>query len=474
MSYPSRAHGFIPGFWWSPCLTLREHMGSSPGFGEVHVLPFASTWVHPPVLVESMSYPSRAHGFIPGFWWSPCLTLREHMGLSPGFGGVHVLPFASTWVHPRVLVESMSYPSRAHGFIPGFWWSPCLTLREHMGSSPGFGGVHVLPFASTWVHPQVLVESMSYPSRAHGFIHGFWWSPCLTLREDMGSSPGFGGVHVLPFASTWVHPRVLVESMSYPSRAHGFIPGFWWSQSLTLREHMGSSPGFGGVHVLPFASTRVHPRVLVESMSYPSRAHGFIPGFWWSPCLTLREHMGSSPGFGGVHILPFASTWVHPRVLVESMSYPSRAHGFIPGFWWSPCLTLREHMGSSPGFGGVHILPFASTWVHPRVLVESMSYPSRAHGFIRGFWWSPCLTLREYMGSSPGFGGVHVLPFASTWVHLRVLVESMSYPSRVHGFIRGFWWSPCCLSFLFFVLCCVFVFCLYLSGILYDQCCQCL
>ena len=330
------------------------------------------------------------------------------MGSSPGFGGVHVLPFASTWVYPRVLVESMSYPSRAHGFIPGFWWSPCLTLREHMSSSPGFGGVHVLPFASTWVHPRVLVESMSYPSRAHGFIPGFWWSPCPTLREHMGSSPGFGGVHVLPFASTWVHPRVLVESMSYPSRAHGFIPGFWWSPCLTLREHMGSSPDFGGVHVFPFASTCVHPRVLMESMSFPSRAPGFIPGFWWSPCLTLREHMGSSPGFGGVHILPFASTWVHPRVLVESMSYRSRAHGFIPGFWWSPCLTLREHIGSSPGFGGVHVLPFASTWVHPRVLMESMSYPSRVHGSSPGFWWSPCLTLREPQGSSAGFGGVHV------------------------------------------------------------------
>ena len=70
---------------------------------------------------------------------------------------------------------------------------------------------------------------------------------------------------------------------------------------------------------------------------------------------TLREHMGSSPDFGGVHVLPFASTWVHTRILVESMSYPSRAHGFIPGLWWSPCLTLREPLGSSPGFGGVHV-----------------------------------------------------------------------------------------------------------------------
>ena len=86
---------------------------------------------------------------------------------------------------------------------------------------------------------------------------------------------------------------------------------------LTPREHLGSSPVFGGV------------------TTYPSRASGFIPSFWWS------------------HYLPFESIWVHPRCLVGSL------------------LTLREHLGSSPVFGGV------------------TTYLSRASGFIPGVWWGP-------------------------------------------------------------------------------------
>ena len=40
------------------------------------------------------------------------------------------------------------------------------------------------------------------------------------------------------------------------------------------------------------------------------------PGFWWVRVDHFREHHGSPPGFGGSVLITFASTMVHPRVLV--------------------------------------------------------------------------------------------------------------------------------------------------------------
>ena len=522
--YPSRAPGISLHYWWGSCLpftsiwvhprllegfvfTLHEHLGSPSIIGGVRVhpslapgftldywwgscLPFTNTWVHPLLLV----------GFV--------FTLHEHLGSPSIIGGVRVYPsrapdFTLDYWGVRV------YPSRTHGFTLYYWWSSCLpftstwvhpplmlgfvfTLLEHLGSPSIIGGVRLYPsrapgftlnywwssclhFTSTWVHPPFLVEFVFtlhehlgspsiigrvplYPPRAPGFTLHYWWGSCLpftstwvlplllvgfvfTLHEHLGSPLHYWWGSCLPFASTWVHPPLLV----------GFV--------LTFREHLGSPSIIGGVRV------------------YPSRAPGFSLHYWWGSCL------------------PFASTWVHPPLLVgfvftlhEHLGspsiiggvrvYPSRAPGFTLDYWWGSCLpftstyvhppllvefvfTLHEHLGSPSIIGGVRVylsrapgfylhywwgscLPFTSTWVHPPLLVvfvftlhEHLGspsiiggvrvYPSQAPGFTLDYWWGSCLsftstwvhppllvgfvfTLHEHLGSPSIIGGVRVYP----------------------------------------------------------------
>ena len=151
--YPSRAPMFTLHYWWGSCL------------------PFTSTWVHPPLLVGFVFtlhehlcspsiivgvrvYPSRAPMFTLHYWWGSCLPftstyvhppllvefvfiLHEHLGSPSIIGGVRVYPSRAP-VHPPLLVE----------FV--------FTLHEHLDSPSIIGGVRV------------------YPSRAPGFTLHYW------------------------------------------------------------------------------------------------------------------------------------------------------------------------------------------------------------------------------------------------------------------------------------------------------------
>ena len=106
---------------------------------------------------------------------------------------------------------------------------------------------------------------------------------------------------------------------------------------FTLRERLDTPRCLGGVHV-------AHVDVLLETRTvYTWRAPGFTPGAWWSPCCSCGCPIRNK------NCLHFASAWIHPGGLVESMLL----------MWMSykkqELFTLRERLDSPRGLGGVHV-----------------------------------------------------------------------------------------------------------------------
>ena len=144
----------------------------------------------------------------------------------------------------------------------------------------------------------------------------------------------------------------------------------------------------------------------------------------WMSCkkqelFTLRERLDSPRWLGRVHV-------AHVDVLLETRTvYTSRAPGFTPVAWWSPCCSCWCPIRNK------NCLHFASAWIHPGGLVESMllmwmSYKKQELFTLRerldspqGAWWSPCCSCGCPIRNK------NCLHFASAWIQLGGLVESM-------------------------------------------------